>query len=245
MLCLVDNHTNDIQQGEDMVKAIRKNPASRNQRGAFTLIKLLIVISIIVLLAGILTPTISAIIKTAENTRAKTRIRALSDAAEVYQNDHDYYPGQLYPNMLGTSAYTGSQVLAACLFGYGYSNISDANPLANSDVSTYYADCKTADLIEISTRTNCISDRFSKNPLPILYYPARAGLAGLGQYAYGDNSNLTSDWNETSFNEFITDSRFGASTTPFNSGSFLLIAAGMDRDYGSETQKIRDNLRNW
>ncbi|MCX7008407.1 MAG: prepilin-type N-terminal cleavage/methylation domain-containing protein [Kiritimatiellaeota bacterium] len=77
---------------------MRKQSAISNQRSAwfrgFTLVELLVVITIIALLAGLLLPVIIGAIKKAEIAKAKGEVNAIAVAVEHYQNEYSKYPGQ-------------------------------------------------------------------------------------------------------------------------------------------------------
>jgi len=199
----------------------------------FTLVELLVVISIIVLLVAILLPTLSRARKEAANIFTNVRITDLSNGCIIYHKTHDYYPGQQYASELKGSTggtFTGSQWLARSLF-----TDPDATPVYPN---SKYAPVRAAeDLINpVTSGYHTISDcnKTTRNVLPILYYPARSGESGLSQYKEGDNSDYTTGHTGTgskSFSDFIKNERFGQSDTPYNPGAYLLIAAGMDRLY--------------
>jgi len=207
----------------------------------FTLVELLIVISIIVLLVTILTPALNAVRRSAMAARSSARINELSNGAGTYYQDNgNLYPGQRYPKKLGSGSgkYTGSQILAARLFGYAYTKINTADPGG----SGVYAPVIAGDLVTVNGKKNSISDRFSKDsPKAILYYPSRLGKTDLSQFVEGDNAAYTGAAKWTSFNDYIKNTNISAaSNIPYNAGKFLLIAPGGDREYGTE-----DDVKNW
>lgn len=65
----------------------------RNQRSAFTLVELLVVIGIIVLLIGILIPVVGRVRLSAQEADSRQQIAGLSAAIERYYNDFKAYPG--------------------------------------------------------------------------------------------------------------------------------------------------------
>ena len=66
---------------------VRRSPASRDE-GGFTLIELLTVIVIIVVLMGLLFPTIKIVLQKAEASKAQTAIAGLETAFKAYYTEY-------------------------------------------------------------------------------------------------------------------------------------------------------------
>lgn len=187
--------------------------------GAFTLVELLVVIAIIMLLAGILVPTVASALKMGSKASCQTRIGELSDGCAVYKLDNYYYPGRQNLNWVGI---TGAELLARAMF-----TKDQEWPTSN------YATYKESDILTESDHTayaGTISDTFPQETMPILYYPSRVNQLGCGQYQVSDNkriTDVTGPWSQTSFEEFILDPRFGTDM-PHGDKEFLIIAAGVD-----------------
>ena len=64
----------------------------RAQRAGFSLIELFVVISIIIVLAGLILSTVGYVQKKGERARAETEIAAMSAACESYKADNGIYP---------------------------------------------------------------------------------------------------------------------------------------------------------
>ena len=208
----------------------RVRRASGNE--AFTLVELLVVIAIILLLAGILVPTVSSALSMGHKAACKARINELNDGCHQYKIDSKYYPGQKTTDWTTFSLATGAQVLARAMF----TKETGEWPTSN------YASYKASDLLAENPdtgRNNTIEDRFPREKQPILYYPSRVNESGLSQYKVADNQNITGAWGN--FNTFITDGGFGSAMAR-NSGEFLLIGAGVDREFVTNDT---DNLVNW
>lgn len=70
------------------------------RRGAFTLVELLVVITIIGMLMALLLPAVNAAVEAGRNTQCKNNMRNMAMAVDTYQqNANGYYPG--YDNTLG------------------------------------------------------------------------------------------------------------------------------------------------
>ena len=203
-------------------------------RGGFTLVELLVVIAIIAMLIAILVPSIAGVIRTSAIVRARTRIKNLDDGCRLFwqENDH-YYPAQPPTRIESGGDYEGkgSLFLAWALSGEGRE----------------YANFKDDDILKDDNGNDIgISDQFGRNPMAILYYPSRVGIAGLDQYSYNDNDNISTAWSAGAFTTYITDDRFSGtnSTTPYMSEQFLLIGAST-KDLNNRTYGSEDNLTNF
>jgi type II secretory pathway pseudopilin PulG len=65
---------------------------TRRYNSAFTIIELLVVISIIIILAGLILSTVGYVQKKGARSRAETEIAAMSAALESYKADNGIYP---------------------------------------------------------------------------------------------------------------------------------------------------------
>jgi general secretion pathway protein G len=71
------------------------NRSARRGAGAFTLVELLLVLTILAILAGIVLPKMTGNTERARETAAKTQIEALGTALDSYEVDNGMYPRQL------------------------------------------------------------------------------------------------------------------------------------------------------
>ena len=224
-------------------------------------------IGLIGVLLAILMPTIGHIRLIGTNTASQARINEIASLCAQFKLDTKYYPGQRDrnqwdPNEPNSASITGNQALARCLFfsaddpNVTYATMKDPN----AKTEPRYGSLESGDLQTFDANTpNTIYDRFGEDPLPVLYYPSRLGVAGLPQYSRGDNDRYTdpnrnlSKWgdpnndpNNTAFMDFITDDRATSDpndpnkSIPYNDRGFLLIGAGIDREYGTG-----DDIKNW
>jgi prepilin-type N-terminal cleavage/methylation domain-containing protein len=232
----------------------RGSPRAGRVRG-FTLIELMVVFMIISLLVTILLPTINSMLATRANLRAKNRIALLANGASSYQKEYGFYPGQEYPGLLDGGAvgttYSGSQILAATMFGYfiedpANGGSSDNDILGTPEPATKWAPYEVGVLATLGPnadkRPNTISDGFA-NPMAICYYPSQmTGGSGLSQFQEVVNEVYTVDpyqgtGTNDEFGTRITHPRLGGAV---NAGGILLIAPGPDRLYFT-----KDDLKNW
>lgn len=89
-----------------------------NNRKAFTIVELLIVVTIIALLLGILLPSISMVRAKAKETAQKAQFAAIEMALEAFKQDYgDYPPSNLTWTASPSSQYCGAQKLSEALLG--------------------------------------------------------------------------------------------------------------------------------
>jgi type II secretory pathway pseudopilin PulG len=74
-------------------------------RGAFTLIELIVVVTIIIILAGLVLSTVGYVRKKGARARAETEIAAMSAACESYKADNGIYPQNGDTNTLDPTSY--------------------------------------------------------------------------------------------------------------------------------------------
>lgn len=70
---------------------------SRSHRGAFTLVELLVVITIIGMLMALLLPAVNAATENARSMKCKNRLRQLATAMASYESRFQSYPGYVNP----------------------------------------------------------------------------------------------------------------------------------------------------
>ena len=222
-------------------------------QAGFTLVELLVVISIILLLAMLLMPTVQRIILQVYVGRSAMMVRRLHDGTMIYKERTKFLPGEKTKDdatdprvdMASGTTITGSQVLAACLFNLGYTDVKtkDFSQPENSktiDASKVYATFKPEYLITYEGKLNAISDGFPKGKAkPICYFLASNNLNDnnkVTQFNYNHNRSYmypqasTPRLSQTALNAWIL-SRSVSSNQILNNGEFILIAAGLNRDY--------------
>jgi type II secretory pathway pseudopilin PulG len=103
----------------------------RTQRGAFTLVELLVVIGILILLASILLPIVFGVRKNAMNARIKLDLQAIATGLEEYKKVFRDYPRQSTPNP--ASAGKREELLVTYLIGEKGDGVRLANTGDNKD----------------------------------------------------------------------------------------------------------------
>jgi prepilin-type N-terminal cleavage/methylation domain-containing protein len=101
----------------------------RGRRGGFTLVELLVVITIIIILMGLLTPVVINALTRAKEARVLTEIGVLDGAFKKYKADVGAYPPSDFTS-LGTAKYSGGNPYSP-VFTYGGANSAQYVALAN------------------------------------------------------------------------------------------------------------------
>jgi len=70
----------------------RLRPVCPGRRGGFTLVEVLVVVSVIILLLGVLFPAFTAIRRNQKIKRTAATVQALASGIDAYQNDYGIYP---------------------------------------------------------------------------------------------------------------------------------------------------------
>lgn len=207
---------------------------------AFTLIEMLVVISIIMLLVAISLPGISAVMRQAQGTRTIGRINELKNGIDLYHKEIGAYPGQQYkrrswhemPRGENGQWLTGSQWLARAMYTPLTAPDAEDDPLEAFPTSAF-CEYKEEHLFADDGREYTLSDRFDK-PMAICYYfSLRTERTTLDQYQGGINAPHTSGARGGKFEDFIADptSPDPDHPRPYNNNGYLLIAPGPDRKY--------------
>lgn len=201
----------------------------RSTARAFTLIELLVVIAIIMILAGILVPGINRAIIMGHAAASRSGIRELSAGAHAYESDYGYFPGQKRPLSPVRQA---SLVLGKCLWGNSGTALNKYLPFKEDKV-----------MGKSAPESRVPSDRFP-DAMPMLYYPAKMGATGdtvVSCFYTDDNSSLpVPDGSSPNLSSYASEAKNDALGKPYHYDTFLIIGAGIDREYFTE-----DDLTNW
>jgi type II secretory pathway pseudopilin PulG len=133
-------HDSTIQQFNDSTGRNR----SSFRDSAVTIIELLLVITVILILAGLILSISSYVQNKGARARAETEIAAMSAALESYKADNGIYPGVAIPPATTTpstldpaTATNPSSYVSACQYLYiQLSGDSDGNPTTTSSSDT-------------------------------------------------------------------------------------------------------------
>jgi general secretion pathway protein G len=74
------------------VSPIAENPRIDKRTGGFTLIEMLVVITVIAILASLVTPMVFRNVGDAKVSAARTQVETLGLALDAYRLDNDFYP---------------------------------------------------------------------------------------------------------------------------------------------------------
>lgn len=145
---------------------------------AFTLVELLVVITIIALLAGLLLPVIVGAIRKAEIHKAVGEVTAIAIAVEHYQVEYSKYPGQ-------TAAGSGSDhQYAAGGGGSEYAKL--INVLRGTNYDTTWSNPRGIVFLSVDDRS------MASNSLGSGSFSAQSGEMA---DPWGDHYEVIADWN--------------------------------------------------
>ena len=234
---------------------------------AFTLVELLVVIGIIVLLIGLLTPMAMRSYRSAERTRVAGDLQAIANALEAYKQDHSAYP---QPDPLNTDAAKrtlGSQILYRALIGADITGVNDGSPGPGFRIRTggkVWGPYLQSDRFRIANGK--ILDRYR---MPILYYAANGkpninlpggyiddrSVTAAARPLYDVSQNKSDDravgLNLVRFRLMLGDDTVinggidGAPAadppeTAAHTGPFILWSAGPDQLYGPDANNVQE-----
>lgn len=245
-----------------------------SKSAGFSLVELLVVISVIAILASLLIPSVTRALVSGRTVRTQAIIKSFNDGLNKWYLDNRHtYPGQRKEHWSdgffgdGVAApTTGSQLLTRAMF------TSKEGNFPTDGYVPFSSNLVKADINGV----HCISDDYPdeeprKDQHPILYFPSRMGNKGTVEDAFvtelykdGDNSwqinaghvaeNPPPDSDPLDrFKWLAADPRFsvkvGGVDVPkgLHTESFLLIAAGEDGKYFTEddVKNWQDDTKNW
>src|SRR6185503_9172546 len=154
----------------------------RNQSAAFTLLELLVVISIIVILAALLLPALARTKAKANRISCLNNLKQIGTASHLFANDHgDKFPVEVSTNQGGSLEYNRTAANVAGLFVYSFRNFQ---VMSNELVAPKLLLCRS-DKRAAATNFATIKD------VNVSYFTALNADPGK------PNSVLSGDWNLT------------------------------------------------
>lgn len=117
---------NATQAPQAPLRRFNPNSEIRNPKSAFTLLELLIAIGIIVLLVGILIPTVGKVRTAAKQADTRAQIAAIAAACENYYADFRAYPGPFSNQQLADNSFpnpVGGNLFAPIFYALGDATI--------------------------------------------------------------------------------------------------------------------------
>ena len=206
------------------------------QKSAFTLVELLVVIAVIAILVGIMTPAVRKAFLLGKNAAATSYLKGVESAALKYRSDsgNGVFPGQ---DLTGSS-FTGSQILAACLLDGLELGASDNDPEPNY---IPYKEGETTATLGNPNRAYTLTDMWrtsdSSEARAMLYYRSQIGsnktITDGEAFTYNHNEDYLAEKTATEFQSAIRDERWPTSGAgrAYNADTFILISPGIDREY--------------
>jgi len=144
----------------------------------FTLVELLVVITIIALLAGLLLPVIVGAIKKAEIHKALGEVTAIAAALEHYQVEYSKYPGQTSGGSGSDHQYAGG--------GGGSEYAKLINVLRGTNYDTTWSNPRSVVFLSVDDRSMSTNSNGSGS------YSAQPGEMA---DPWGDHYEVIADWN--------------------------------------------------
>jgi len=229
---------------------MRQRPKNRR---AFTLVELMVVIVIIIILVSILAPSVSKAIQMSYLAKTRSQIQNLERGIEAFRYVNNHYPGQT--DRTGKARITstpldtrGSEFLTRILWttldpettAFSTTALTSANAPKTTDYSAFDNSMWFGTSHKTDKYNNAVSDGFSKEPMPILYFAADLTKNDDQQYrnastAAMNNAYTSGNIGKGTFADLFTRPGIKENLWPRLKDRYLLIAPGLDRKYFQTT----------
>jgi type II secretory pathway pseudopilin PulG len=213
------------------VRAVRKREGK-----AFTLIELLVVILIIMMLVGILLPTVARIRRNALASQSQAHLALIEGACRAYYSDFREYP----PSGPSGPFASGAQRLVQCLTGYRNDDRCDGFGFRVVEPGDRHGPYNGAEGLPMKGSPPTFVDAFAN---PFLYYQFRVDPAdGAWKYVNADNpADALNRTGPADANLYAQKSGGG-----YYRQDFIVISAGADGVFQSPASNPRsDDITNF
>ena len=210
--------------------ARRLRGATVRLRDGFTLVELLVIVTIIILLLSILVPAAGTAYRAIERSISMAYIHQIGSGVEFYRNDFRDYP----PSAKGANDFLpdwkGSQILVFLLTGYtdGDGKADWGFQVVHEGRTRDFGPYNGTDKLPMSTSSpRTFVDKFDN---PVLYYRYDVGQS---MYIAGHNDGGPADISE-----------YARSGGRYKRSDYLLISMGADNEWRTESGADWDDITN-
>ena len=240
--------------------SLRKDRKMKKTQKAFTLVELLVVISIIILLMSILVPLVGKLTRTGYKTKTLAVIGEFTTGINGYKKDKGFYPMQ--QEISSTTQLTAEAMKRLVRAKYVSSDGFKTREIKLTNDKKDYIPGKGWITLPGKTLSYPI-DQYD-DQLPILYYPARVGIAKSVKdpakyYRFDCNKDMpecdefknSSNNTKQAFYNMLSIYNGNSVTGVYNPRSFILVSSGEDRrfynarDDGTMQEAWSDNVVNF
>ncbi|MEL7497572.1 MAG: type II secretion system protein [Planctomycetota bacterium] len=202
-------------------------PARQQKTTGFTLVELLIAISVIAILVGILVPSVFAVMNRARETSITTETNQIAQAIERFKTDHGFYPPTIGPAGGGYAVESSADMLR--FLNRLSRNHAEGNGAAGTRLAIWWAEVGS-NLDERSSLVFWLSGVFKNKQFPLTGASANDTAAempapyNVNQFIGGGDFPTGLDLERDEYYGFKIQQRFPTSST--------LNIAGYNQAYG-------------
>ena len=222
-----------------------RNPKSEILLPGFTLVEMLIIVAILILLVGILTPSINRARISAKTNTSKAHIALINTGCEMFNEDFDYYPPS------SNASLAGKELIVVYMTGYANDRTTstdednDAKPVSYNGATLKDDDGKDGFGFRTVKRGRVYGPYNGTENIPT---DNKIFIDAFGNeilyYRYDTGSNLyVRGHNSTDFDndgDFDADDQAYLDACEQSLTTFLLLTPGSDKSWGES-----DDIRNF